>query len=490
MLRSLHGRLLILLALLALAASAAGVLMMDLYQQSATAQVGQAKAEIGRACDAIAAAYRFYSDTHRQRPVFSLDDAQLRRDLTAVVLASLRKRPSVEGGIWQAKVGSLAYAFPTYEGARPKTDLPQAEIPRIRAINATALKEQRQASLQYTGSSQTVLFTACPLSGPVPDLTAWTMTRVFTFGGRAYQQLVLGLSVLFAAVVSATVLLTRLMMIWSRHVSGIEKTLKAHDIAKLPSLPMTGELELDRIITALNEAGLRLADARQRAEDLARQVATGERLAAIGRIAAGVAHEIRNPIAAMRLKAENALAGDTERKGQALLAMLGQIERLDSLLRRLLNITERNEPNLKPVVLGAFLESCVAAHTERAAVKNITLRHRAHAEQGCFDPEQMRSALDNLILNAIAASPPESQVIITAALQGESLILSVSDQGPGPPPDIREHLFEPFVTGRPDGTGLGLSVVCEVAKAHSGTVELITANNGTCFRIAIPWQLS
>jgi signal transduction histidine kinase len=150
------------------------------------------------------------------------------------------------------------------------------------------------------------------------------MTRVFTLGGRAYRQLLLGLWVLFAAVISATVLLTQLMRIWSRHISGIEKILNAHDIAKLPSLPTTGELELDCIITALNEAGRRLADAHQRAEELARQVSTGERLAAIGRIAAGIAHEIRNPITAMRLKAENALAGDAERKGQALLAMLGQ----------------------------------------------------------------------------------------------------------------------------------------------------------------------
>jgi His Kinase A (phospho-acceptor) domain len=84
----------------------------------------------------------------------------------------------------------------------------------------------------------------------------------------------------------------------------------------------TGERELDRIVTALNEAGRRVVDARQRADQLARQVAAGERLAAIGRVAAGVAHEIRNPIAAMRLRAENAIAGDPERKRRALAMIL------------------------------------------------------------------------------------------------------------------------------------------------------------------------
>jgi signal transduction histidine kinase len=99
-------------------------------------------------------------------------------------------------------------------------------------------------------------------------------------------------------------------------------------------LPATGERELDRIVTALNEAGRRLSDARQQADQLARKIATGERLAAIGRVAAGVAHEIRDPIAAMRLKAENAMAGAAERKSEALSFILGQIERLDALLRR------------------------------------------------------------------------------------------------------------------------------------------------------------
>ena len=129
---------------------------------------------------------------------------------------------------------------------------------------------------------------------------------MLTFAGGSYQLLMAGLGVLFATVLAAAAFLTPLTMNWSRHVAQIETALQTHDIAELPTLPATGERELDRIVTALNEAGQRLADARQRADQLARQIATGERLAAIGRVAAGVAHEIRNPIAAMRLKAENA----------------------------------------------------------------------------------------------------------------------------------------------------------------------------------------
>jgi hypothetical protein len=125
MFRSLRGRLIVLLVLLAAAAIATGLLMVGLFHQSATAQAGQADAEIGRACDAIAGTYRFYSAEWRG-PASGAADEAVERDLTTVVGTALHDRAGIEGGIWQAEAGSLAYAFPTYQGAGPKTDLPRA----------------------------------------------------------------------------------------------------------------------------------------------------------------------------------------------------------------------------------------------------------------------------------------------------------------------------------------------------------------------------
>lgn len=487
--RSLRGRLVVLLVLLAAAAIATGALMIGLFRQSATAQVGQADAETGRACDSIATAYRFYSaGWQRQGP--ALDDGSFRRGLTAVVQTALRHRAGIEGGIWQRDAGPLAYAFPTYEGAGPKTDVPQAELSRIEAVNRTALAEDRQASNRYDASTQILLISACPLPGAIPGLTGWTMTRVFTFAGRSYQQLMAGFGILLATVLTAAALSTRLTMKWSRHVSQIQNALQAHDIAELPKLPTTGEQELDRIVTALNEAGTRLATARQRSEQLSRQIAVGERLAAIGRVAAGVAHEIRNPIAAMRLKAENAIAGDAERKDQSLSAILEQIDRVDVLLQRLLSATERDELRRQCVALAPFLDSCIATHADLARAKRLTLECRIDRTASRFDPDQMRRALDNLVLNAIQAAPADSHIQVSARHEAETLVLSVRDEGAGPPAIVRRHLFEPFVTGRADGTGLGLSVVREVAAAHGGTARLADSAAGTTFEIAVPWQQS
>jgi hypothetical protein len=485
--QSLRSRLWSLIVLLTVAGVAASGLMIGLFYQSASAQAAEAEAQIARACDSIASTYRFYS-TSWQGPSTSLHDDALRAALTTVVQTALRDRPGIEGGLWQADAGPLAYAYPTYEGAGPKTDMPQAESSRIRAINAAALTLDRPAIRRYAATTEVRLMAACPLRGPIPQLSAWTMTRVVTFAGRAYQQLMAGLGVLLGAIAAAVILLLRLTVSWSRHVARIEKALQVDDVTRLPPIDVTGERELDQIIDALNLAGRRLADTSSRAEQLARQVASGERLAAVGRVAAGVAHEIRNPIGAMRLKAENALLGDAPRQREALSMILGQIERLDRLLKRLLSLTDRDPPRPQLTSVESLIGACALEHADQASGRGIRIATDIRADTATLDAEQIRRALDNLVLNAIEAAPDRSEIVLGAHIEGDTLHLSVRDAGAGPPAGIRDYLFEPFVTGRADGTGLGLSLVREIANAHGGTARLTPTADGTCFEILIPWQ--
>jgi signal transduction histidine kinase len=111
-----------------------------------------------------------------------------------------------------------------------------------------------------------------------------------------------------------------------------------------------------------------------------------------------------------------------------------------------------------------------------------------------FDPDQLRRAIDNLLLNALRHVRDGGTVTVTAQRDCSSgrahLRIAVSDNGPGVPADQRARLFEPFVTGRPDGSGLGLAVVREVASAHGGRAWLDDTLNGACFVIEIPWQPS
>jgi signal transduction histidine kinase len=330
---------------------------------------------------------------------------------------------------------------------------------------------------------------ACPLFGPLYNVTGWTMARVFTGQGRAYAQLLAGLAVLALTVCGAAIWLGMILFSWSRKLTRVEAALADHESGKadLPPLPLTGERELDRLVGALNAVGLRLSEARRR-------TTAAERLAAIGGWAAGLAHEIRNPIAAIRLKAENALVVcDDGRRKSALQSILEQVGRLDSLLRGLMETTQRNEPAIMQADLADFLEATIETHRELAAARGVKIE-RGPVERGPepprFDTQQMHRAVGNLILNAIQHTPAGGFVKVQAYRHDGRLVLQVQDNGPGVPKRLNDTLFEPFVTGRAEGTGLGLAIVNEIARAHGGEARLVSGNAGALFEIELPWRPS
>jgi signal transduction histidine kinase len=488
---SLRSRLIALWLMSLVACVAVSLLLVQLYRQSTAAQVGRAEAVVAHACDLIRDQYQFYT-VRWQGPVPALDDDILHRDLTAAIDLALAHQNNVEGGIWQSEAGPLAYAYPTYEGSGPKTDLPAAERDKIRAINDQSAKEQQRVDQRVALRSQTLLLHACPLNGPIPRLTAWTMTRVQAATGST--PLGLGLAILLALMLGMSALLTRLTLIWSRRVKGIESVLVNESGGSLPTLERTGERELDRIIDALNEAATRLVAARQQSEALAAQVASSERLAALGRVAAGIAHEIRNPIAAMRLRAENALAGDDARRQKALADMLEQIDRLNTLVSELLAMTQRQKPHPVRVEIQSFLANRIEGHRAQANAREVTIAVESNVPVAMIDEEMIGRIVDNLLANAIRHTPFHGRVSVSARGMNGGLRLTVADSGAGVAPKLRDSLFEPFVTGRADGTGLGLAIARELADAHRGKLTLLdpegaTPSRGAVFVLDLPGVL-
>ncbi|MBK1657240.1 sensor histidine kinase, partial [Paracraurococcus ruber] len=214
-----------------------------------------------------------------------------------------------------------------------------------------------------------------------------------------------------------------------------------------------------------------------------------EHLAGLGRVAAGVAHEVRNPIAAMRLKAENALAArDPDRMARALEAVLGQVGRLDTLTRDLLAAARGGAPLRRQATdPAALLRGRVAFYREQAAAAGVALAAEdAPVPAAALDRGRLERALDNLILNGLQATPPGGRVVVGARRDADALVLSVADTGRGVPESLRPHLFEPFASGRPGGTGLGLAQVREAAEAHGGRVRALHRGDGTTIEIILP----
>ncbi|CAH2599753.1 Histidine kinase [Rhodovastum atsumiense] len=467
--RSLRSRLALLWALSLAASLAVGAMLVSLYRASAMAQAARAEAVATRICDVIDDRWGFYA-AGWAGPAPPEGDASFRHDLSALLAGAVPLSPALEAGIWREGEGMLA---------RRGTALGPPDA-AVLATVGEAVSEERQALRRQDSLLGPVGIAACPLAGPVANLVAYVAVTVPEAEGPRVLQA--GLAVLLALMLAMAALITWLQRTWARHVRGIAAALAAPESGELPRLAPTGERELDRIVAALDLARTRLAEARQRSEELAARVALSERLAALGRVAAGVAHEIRNPIAAMRLKAENALAGDEARRRAALEAILAQIARLDRLIGELLAMTQRRTPAPEAVDLPGFLAACAADHPRVAAMAPAGTR-------AVLDPALTRRALDSLLANARQLSPAGATVRLHGEVSGRMTRITVADDGPGVPAALRATLFEPFVTGRADGTGLGLAIARELAEAQGGTLLLADPGGegrGATFLLELP----
>jgi len=152
-LHSLRTRLFGVWGLSLAACVAVAFLLFQLYQQSSEAQVSRAEAVVARACDLIGDRYGFYT-IGWSGPKQGETDERLRSDLAMAVGLALAKQAGVEGGIWQSEAGPLAYAFPTYEGTGPKTDLPIAERDQIQAVNQQAARDEQSVERRASSGSQ------------------------------------------------------------------------------------------------------------------------------------------------------------------------------------------------------------------------------------------------------------------------------------------------------------------------------------------------
>jgi len=233
-------------------------------------------------------------------------------------------------------------------------------------------------------------------------------------------------------------------------------------------------IELARIAAGLRRLAARLGDAQQRERALSDSLAHEQRLAALGRVAAGVAHEVRNPLAGMKLRLDlmkraPELSGEFREDVDV---CLQEIERLDRLVHTILGAARR-EPNVREgVALGALVDQRIAGRPiQREGDAVVTT-----------DPDLLAQVLDNLLRNALEAS---DDVRVVIGKSDQRVQLSVIDRGPGVPADKVAELFEPFFTTKGEGTGLGLFISRSLVRALGGTLDYRRDGDRTHFVIAL-----
>jgi signal transduction histidine kinase len=201
-----------------------------------------------------------------------------------------------------------------------------------------------------------------------------------------------------------------------------------------------------------------------------------ERLAAIGTLAASLAHEIRNPLNAMSLllsRLQYNLQDETRKTVMA--DLFGEISRLDRLVTSILDYARPVQLERKDVNISALLRSVVDLYRSLAESKGVSLRVGGAASlQASVDPDRIKQCIVNLVTNSLDATDGGGAIDLVCRKDGDDVVIEVSDTGLGIPPEIQKKLFTPFFTTKENGTGLGLSAVHKIIASHGGRIDVFS----------------
>ena len=238
----------------------------------------------------------------------------------------------------------------------------------------------------------------------------------------------------------------------------------------------------------------------ERLQHSQREVLRGAQLAAVGQLAAGLAHEQRNPLMAMKILVQSARSGPAPQglSGRDLEVLEEEITRLEGSIRTVLDFARPSDPEKAPVDARGVVEQTVCLIAARAQRQGVRLGCELPARPLVLeaDPGQLRQVLLNLLVNALDVVPLGGSVRVGAdgpaprpGRPGRWLALWVADTGPGLPADVGDRIFDPFVTSKETGTGLGLSICRRIVEAHGG--EIGAANGpggGAVFTVHLPCE--
>lgn len=232
----------------------------------------------------------------------------------------------------------------------------------------------------------------------------------------------------------------------------------------------------------------RQAQGRSKIQELQRDLEHSERMAAIGQLAATVAHEIRNPLAAMSGCVELlALDLDAKEKARLLEVINREVRRLNTTVQQLLDYARPGTPDKLPGDLVTVVSQVIEAFgqdPQRQALQVV--QTGVETALGCFEHESIAQVLWNLLHNAAQAQQNQGRIEVRVGGDEGHIELCVIDQGCGIDPEVSARVFEPYYTTKSEGSGFGLAVVAKIVERHRGEIEILPQAQGSCFSIRWP----
>jgi signal transduction histidine kinase len=227
-------------------------------------------------------------------------------------------------------------------------------------------------------------------------------------------------------------------------------------------------------------------------EQLETQIDLTARLAALGRITSGIAHEVKNPLNAMVLQLE-ILKTKLAEQGSAVQPQIEvisqEIRRLDRVVKTFLDFTKPMELHRSEIDLNQLVGEVFTLAEPQARESGVRLVPEPEGAPTHLraDPDLLKQVLLNLVLNGCQAMPSGGELRVRSRTNGHQVEVEVSDQGGGIPPEVRSHIFELFFSTKPGGTGVGLAISYRIIQLHGGTIDVQSQlNQGTTFHISLP----
>jgi signal transduction histidine kinase len=231
---------------------------------------------------------------------------------------------------------------------------------------------------------------------------------------------------------------------------------------------------------------------REKSKEMQQEIELSSRLAAIGSLAAGVAHEIRNPLGSIKGFSELLYERCDEKGPQKkyLEIMIGEVKRLDRIVNDLLSFSRQKPPQRRPADIGTIVEDVIAVAKGNGYSQIRVERYLADGLSSVsVDSDQIRQVLLNLVMNALQAmeKKPTGLLRVGARVKEDHLYIEVADDGEGIARENMDRVFDPFFTTKPDGTGLGLPIAHGIVQSHGGSMSLVSeVGKGTTFTVRIP----
>jgi len=262
------------------------------------------------------------------------------------------------------------------------------------------------------------------------------------------------------------------------------------------------EEDLNLLLMLLTQASIAFESAylSQFQRDRMRRLYRAERLATVGQLAASVAHEIRNPMTAIRSTVQYLLRGfdDDNQKKELAHGVIAEVDRIDRIVDGLLSLTRRTEFTPSRVSLVQLIGQSLLLIRTQAQEQAIKILWEGPPQEVYVmaDAAQLKQLTLNLVMNAMQAMPKGGRLQIDLNVSSQALglsgekewaVISITDTGCGIPPEILDRVFDPFFTTKPGGTGLGLSTCYAIARQHNGDLEISSQENeGATVKVRLP----